>query len=127
MTDSAVTDFPEPDSPTSASVSPLRMSKETRSTASASRSPRPKATERSRTERRGEPEGFICVGLLVMHGYRKAPLPHRHARFSPWQPMAIASFEQSLLSQALSQFGPSDVLASRRASRLAGVRRGSGS
>src|SRR5947209_8122639 len=54
MTESAVTDFPEPDSPTSASVSPLRMSKETRSTASASRSPWPKATERSRTERRGD-------------------------------------------------------------------------
>src|SRR5215831_17293039 len=60
MIESAVTDFPEPDSPTSASVSPLRMSKETQSAASASRSPRPKATESSRTERRGESEEFIC-------------------------------------------------------------------
>jgi hypothetical protein len=49
-TDSAVTDLPEPDSPTRASVSPLATSKETRSTASVSRSPWRKATERSRTE-----------------------------------------------------------------------------
>src|SRR5262252_9081519 len=63
MTESAVTDFPEPDSPTSASVSPLRMSKETRSTASASRSPRPKATERSWTERRGDVT-MACSGYI---------------------------------------------------------------
>ena len=34
MIDSAVTDLPEPDSPTSASVSPFLMLNETRSTAS---------------------------------------------------------------------------------------------
>ncbi len=34
ITDSAVTDLPEPDSPTSATVSPFLMSKEMRSTAS---------------------------------------------------------------------------------------------
>src|SRR5262252_9608256 len=103
MIDSAVTDFPEPDSPTSASVSPLRISKETRSTANASRSPRPKATERSRTERRGVAEEFIWVGLLAMRGYWKPPLSYRHARFSPWRPTAIASFEKPVLSQVLSQ------------------------
>src|SRR5262252_252140 len=59
--DSAVTDFPEPDSPTSARVSPLRISKETRSTANSSRSPWPKATDRSRTERRGASEEFIWI------------------------------------------------------------------
>ena len=53
MIESAVTDLPEPDSPTSARVSPRLMSNETRSTARISRSPWRKATERSRTERRG--------------------------------------------------------------------------
>ena len=52
MIDSADTDFPEPDSPTSATVSPLATSNETLSTASISRGPWRKVTERSRTERR---------------------------------------------------------------------------
>src|ERR1700730_15504931 len=52
--DSAVADLPEPGSPTNATVSPLPMSNDTRSTASVWRSPKPKATERSRMERRGE-------------------------------------------------------------------------
>ncbi len=47
------TDFPEPDSPTSASVWPGASVKETRSTASVVRPPWAKATERSSTERRG--------------------------------------------------------------------------
>ena len=49
MIDSAVADLPEPDSPTSASVSPFLMLNEMRSTASVSRSPAPKAIERSLT------------------------------------------------------------------------------
>src|SRR5438132_12029542 len=52
MIDSAVADLPEPDSPTSATVSPSAMSKEMRSTASVSRVPWRKAMERSLTERR---------------------------------------------------------------------------
>ncbi len=51
--ESAVTDLPEPDSPTSASVSPGAMSKETWSTAGML-APPPNATERSWTERSGE-------------------------------------------------------------------------
>ena len=51
ITDSAVTDLPEPDSPTSATVSPLLISNEMRSTASVTRSPWRKATERSFTSR----------------------------------------------------------------------------
>jgi hypothetical protein len=47
--DNALTDFPEPDSPTSATHSPRRIENETRSTASVL----PNATERSRTSSRG--------------------------------------------------------------------------
>src|SRR5436853_716878 len=54
MTESAVTDLPEPDSPTNATVSPFFNSNEMRSTASNCRSPWRKATERLRTERRDE-------------------------------------------------------------------------
>src|SRR5436190_19406497 len=61
MIDSAVADLPEPDSPTSASVSPLRMSKETRSTASISRSPWPNVTDRSRTESSGDAEASMAL------------------------------------------------------------------
>src|SRR5256885_10290365 len=50
MTDSAVTDWHDPDSPTSATVSPFFRSKEMRSTARIWRSPWPNATESSRTE-----------------------------------------------------------------------------
>src|SRR5204863_334335 len=53
ITESAVTDLPEPDSPTSASVLLFCRSNEMRSTASNCRSPWRNATERSRTERRG--------------------------------------------------------------------------
>src|SRR5690242_19671596 len=53
ITESADTDLPEPDSPTSATVSPLRMSKEIRLTASTSRPPARNATERLRTESSG--------------------------------------------------------------------------
>src|SRR4051812_43726065 len=52
ITESAVADLPEPDSPTSATVSPLRMSKEMRATASTSRLPCRKATERFLTSSR---------------------------------------------------------------------------
>jgi hypothetical protein len=48
-TESAVTDLPEPDSPTSATVSPCLMSKEMRSTARVSRAPCRNAIERSFT------------------------------------------------------------------------------
>ena len=47
--DNAVTDFPLPDSPTSASVSPARITKLTARTASASRSPRSKTVVRRST------------------------------------------------------------------------------
>src|SRR5262245_41599330 len=53
-TDSAVTDLHEPDSPTSATVAPLTSPNEKRSTAVEVLPPWAKATERSRTERRGE-------------------------------------------------------------------------
>src|SRR4051812_26451915 len=52
MIDSAVTDFPEPDSPTSAIVLPRSISNETLSTTSVSRPPCVKETERSRMDRR---------------------------------------------------------------------------
>ena len=48
-TESAVTDLPEPDSPTSATVSPFLMAKEMRSTASVSRAPCRKAVDNSLT------------------------------------------------------------------------------
>ena len=51
--ESAETDLPEPDSPTSASVSPLLSEKETWSTASVVLPPWRKATERSLTSRSG--------------------------------------------------------------------------
>src|SRR5262249_61070697 len=57
--DKAVIDLPDPDSPTSASVSPLPISNEMRLTASVSRPPEVKAIERSRTLRRGS---VIAVG-----------------------------------------------------------------
>ena len=53
MTDSAVTDFPEPDSPTTASVPPSWRSNETSLTAMKSSN----ATVRPRTESLG-PDGF---------------------------------------------------------------------
>src|SRR5215470_12945787 len=53
MIESAVTDLPEPDSPTSATVSPRLMSNDTRSTHRLSRLPWRKQTDSSRTERRG--------------------------------------------------------------------------
>ena len=49
ITDSAVTDLPEPDSPTSATVSPFLTSKEMRSTASVVRAGLMEGDERSRT------------------------------------------------------------------------------
>src|SRR5262245_64077827 len=51
-TDSAVTDLPEPDSPTSATVSPFLISNETRLTAIVSRTPWRNAMERSLTSSR---------------------------------------------------------------------------
>src|SRR3954453_9712976 len=57
--DNAVTDLPEPDSPTSATVSPRAMSNDTRSTAHISRSPWRNATERSRTSR-----SFVAVASI---------------------------------------------------------------
>jgi len=47
MTDSAVTDFPEPDSPTNATIWPLSISRVMLVTAFTSPSPFPKLTERS--------------------------------------------------------------------------------
>src|SRR5688572_2751302 len=52
ITESAVTDLPEPDSPTSAVVSPILTSNEMRSTATVSRPVWWNTTERSRTVRR---------------------------------------------------------------------------
>src|SRR4051812_34491796 len=52
-TDSALTDFPEPDSPTSATHWPRRISNEIRSTASAVPPPWRNATDRSRTSSSG--------------------------------------------------------------------------
>src|SRR3982751_1544204 len=49
MIDSAVADFPDPDSPTSASVSPFLMLKEMRSTASVVRPPALNAIDKSLT------------------------------------------------------------------------------
>src|SRR5665213_2817468 len=73
MIDSAVTDLPEPDSPTSATVSPLPMSKETWSTARISREPRPKAIDRSRTERRLDvPRSATAYSLSKIGDLRKA-------------------------------------------------------
>src|SRR5262245_31634705 len=53
MIDSAVADLPEPDSPTSASVSPFLILNEMRSTASTCRSPPPNAIDRSFTASSG--------------------------------------------------------------------------
>src|SRR5262245_2659463 len=53
MIESAVTDLPDPDSPTSATVSPRLMSNDTRSTHRLSRPLWRKQTDSSRTERRG--------------------------------------------------------------------------
>src|SRR5215471_10926124 len=53
ITERAVADLPEPDSPTSATVSPRRISNDTRSTARSWRVPWRKATERSRTSSSG--------------------------------------------------------------------------
>src|SRR6187431_2290821 len=53
MTDSAVADLPEPDSPTSARVSPFLMLNEMRSTASVARVPALKAIDRSLTASSG--------------------------------------------------------------------------
>ena len=77
--ESAVTDLPEPDSPTSASVRPRCSLNETRSTASAAVPPCTKATERSRTSRRGVsdiqvPDQFAYasfVRIQPLHSNRK--------------------------------------------------------
>src|SRR5437868_9900469 len=68
MTDSAVTDLPEPDSPTSASVSPFFTLNEMRSTASVSRLPWRNMMDRSLTASSGSavmsmrsPEGLSRV------------------------------------------------------------------
>src|SRR5882724_4021438 len=63
--DSALTDFPEPDSPTSATHSPRLMENEIRSTASVL----PNATERSRTSSKG----WLMASM-------RGPLPERLAR-----------------------------------------------
>src|ERR1700709_1953300 len=63
--DSALTDFPEPDSPTSATHSPRLIENETWSTASVV----PNATERSRTSSKGWLMASMC-----------GPLPERLAR-----------------------------------------------
>src|SRR4029453_9517937 len=63
--DSALTDFPEPDSPTSATHSPRLTENETWSTASVL----PNATERSRTSSRG----WLMASM-------RGPLPERLAR-----------------------------------------------
>src|SRR5262245_9378889 len=68
MTESAVTDLPEPDSPTSASVSPLATSNDTRSTQSVSRPPWRNATERLRTERRGAAVASMVVQPNALRG-----------------------------------------------------------
>src|SRR6202000_2016909 len=67
-TDSALTDLPEPDSPTSATHSPRLMSKETRSTASALPLCWWNATERSLTAS----NGWVVVSI--------GSLPERLAR-----------------------------------------------
>src|SRR5215470_7709214 len=63
MIERAVTDLPEPDSPTRATVSPFLMSNDTRSTASTCRSPCPKATDKSRTERSGADDCDVLMRL----------------------------------------------------------------
>src|SRR5271155_6261815 len=66
--DSALTDFPEPDSPTSATHSPRLISKETRSTASALPLCRWNATERSLTASNGWLVVSIAAYLNVLRG-----------------------------------------------------------
>src|SRR5882762_5840090 len=56
-TDSALTDFPEPDSPTSATHSPRLIENEIRSTASVA----PNATERSRTSS----SGWLMASMML--------------------------------------------------------------
>src|ERR1041384_4982014 len=60
MIDSAVTDLPEPDSPTSASVSPFLTLNEMRSTASVSRLPCLNRIDRSLTESSGSAVMSMC-------------------------------------------------------------------
>src|SRR5215467_12536069 len=68
--DSAVTVLPEPDSPTSATVSALPISKEICLTAWVVLPPLRKATERSSTETRGAPFAGGEGLLSAMHGTR---------------------------------------------------------
>jgi len=60
-TDSAVTDFPEPDSPTSATHSPRLISNEMRSTASVLPACWWNATERSRMSS----SGWLAASMLI--------------------------------------------------------------
>src|SRR5882672_376067 len=74
--DSAVTDFPEPDSPTSAKVSPRCRSNDTRSTAvNGSFLPVVKVTDRSRTRRRGASSMVLPENLAGFEG-----IAHRFAK-----------------------------------------------
>src|SRR6187401_3023201 len=70
MIDSAVADLPEPDSPTSARVSPFLMLNEMRSTASTWRVPAAKAIDRSLTASSGSVFISICSpeGLARIEG-----------------------------------------------------------
>ena len=74
MIDSAVADLPDPDSPTSASVSPFLMLNEMRSTASTSRSPWRNAIERSLTESSGSAVmSMRLTGTSFWDRRRRAP------------------------------------------------------
>ena len=76
-TDRAVTDLPEPLSPTSATVSPGPMSNDTPSTAAAA----PKRTDRSRTESSGAVTApaprLPCPGAMSCANYGSVEVPSR--------------------------------------------------
>lgn len=77
MIESALTVLPEPDSPTSATVSPLPMVKETRFTACVTFSPLPKSTDRLRTftrvsEEVTKPPSSECLAGIECVAHRLA-------------------------------------------------------
>ena len=81
--DIADTVFPEPDSPTSATVSPLPIVNDTLLTTRAALAPSPKATERLRTSTRGWP---VVISFLVCLNVFRGSSASRMA-----SPMKIAS------------------------------------
>ena len=73
MIESAVTDLPLPDSPTSASVSPSRTLKLTSSTAMTVRLPLEKPVVRFSTSKRAQPRHLSCLLLSLRYPQRSGP------------------------------------------------------